>query len=311
MILLALFQAMLSGLLANHHGVEQSPFDMIKNPKDSAQLYCSYSVKNFEHILWYKESGGRNLIYLGYQNIKYTYSEPEAKINLDEVRNRNATLTVNNLIAKDSTVYFCAVEVHILAEDNGVTQNPGVAWHLRGESAELKCSHNKGGTYNQMYWYRQRQGESMELIVFTRTGSDPEFGSVDKSFSQNSLVIQKPPDLFGDPKGSVKIQCEHSVPSYNQINWYRQSQDRTLTFIGYQYAKSSKTIEKDFESKVEMAGDGSKNVSLTISDLVSSDSMVYFCAAYYTVLQICFIQYKNLCVSIHYTSLTPAAVAWN
>ncbi|MCJ8736645.1 hypothetical protein PDJAM_G00014850, partial [Pangasius djambal] len=57
----------------------------------------------------------------------------------------------------------------VLAGENGVTQNPSVAWHLKGESAEMKCSHNKGAGYYQMYWYRQRQGESMEFIVYTRT----------------------------------------------------------------------------------------------------------------------------------------------
>ncbi|KAI5102596.1 hypothetical protein C0J45_7948, partial [Silurus meridionalis] len=62
-----------------------------------------------------------------------------------------------------------------------VTQIPSVAWHLKGKSAEMKCSHNKDATYYQMYWYRQRQGESMELIVYTTASSEPEFGSVDKN----------------------------------------------------------------------------------------------------------------------------------
>lgn len=124
------------GLLADHHGVEQSPFDIIKNPKESAQLHCSYSVKNFEQILWYKQSGDRNLIYLGYQNIKYTYSEPEAKINLDEERNSNATLTVNNLIVKDSTVYFCAVQVHSVS----VSPPPCTKTLISGEISHIQFS---------------------------------------------------------------------------------------------------------------------------------------------------------------------------
>ncbi|KAI5618824.1 hypothetical protein C0J50_21495, partial [Silurus asotus] len=77
-----------------------------------------------------------------------------------------------------------------LTEDNGVTQIPSVAWHLKGESAEIKCSHNKGFTYNQMYWFIQRQGESMELIVYTTTSSK-EFGSVDKNkFSTVKEIAQ-------------------------------------------------------------------------------------------------------------------------
>ncbi|KAI5102598.1 hypothetical protein C0J45_7950, partial [Silurus meridionalis] len=77
-----------------------------------------------------------------------------------------------------------------LTEDNVVTQIPSVAWHLKGESAEIKCSHNKDFNYNQMYWYIQRQGESMELIVYT-TASSKEFGSVDKNkFSTVKEIAQ-------------------------------------------------------------------------------------------------------------------------
>ncbi|KAK9960006.1 hypothetical protein ABG768_010087 [Culter alburnus] len=31
-----------------------------------------------------------------------------------------------------------------------------------------------------MYWYRQRPGETMRLIVITSAGSDPDFGDIDK-----------------------------------------------------------------------------------------------------------------------------------
>ncbi|TSM77396.1 hypothetical protein Baya_6146 [Bagarius yarrelli] len=132
-----------------------------------------------------------------------------------------------------------------------------------------------------------------------------------KGFSQSDRVNQNPPDLFGNPKQSVIIQCQHSVPNYNQINWYRQSQDLRLTFIGFQMGKSSSQVENDFKPKVEIAGDGNKNVSLMIKNLLASDSEVYFCAAYYTVLQICFVLYKNLGVNILNTSLSPASVACN
>lgn len=99
------------GFVASHQ-VGQAPPDMIKNPTESTQLYCSYAVKNFKHILWYKQSRDRKLIYLGYQNVKYTYLEQDAKINIDEDSNSNSTLTINNLIANDSTVYLCAVQIH-------------------------------------------------------------------------------------------------------------------------------------------------------------------------------------------------------
>lgn len=110
------FLPVLSLGLVGSHRVEQSPPDTIKNNTESAQLYCSYAVKNFEQILWFKQSKQRSLIYLGYQNVKYTYSEQDVQINPDEDRSSNATLTINNLIAKDGAVYFCAVQIHSVLE---------------------------------------------------------------------------------------------------------------------------------------------------------------------------------------------------
>lgn len=83
---------------------------------------------------------------------------------------------------------------------------------------------------------------------------------------------------------SAKIQCVHTITNYDQINWYRQIKDRDLTFIGYKMGNADGGYEPDFKTKVEMTGDGKKNVFLTIKDLLSNDSAVYFCAAYYTVL---------------------------
>ncbi|KAK2843659.1 hypothetical protein Q7C36_011874 [Tachysurus vachellii] len=107
--------------------------------------------------------------------------------------------------------------ISVLAEENGVSQIPSVSWHLKGDSAEMKCSHNKGGTYYHMYWFRQRQGQSMELIVYITTSNQPDFGSVDKNkFSaikeiaaNGSLTVK---DL--DTEDSAVYFCavsEHSV----------------------------------------------------------------------------------------------------
>ncbi len=62
-----------------------------------------------------------------------------------------------------------------------VIQEPKIIWEPKNGSASLSCRHNKDITYRQMYWYRQRPGETMRLIVFTVAGSEPDFGDVDKN----------------------------------------------------------------------------------------------------------------------------------
>ncbi len=79
-----------------------------------------------------------------------------------------------------------------------VIQEPKIIWEPKNGSASLSCKHNKDISYRQMYWYRQRPGETMRLIVFTVAGSEPDFGDVDK----NKFEPQK-----SDAKsGSLKVK---------------------------------------------------------------------------------------------------------
>uniref|UniRef100_A0A3B4XBS7 Ig-like domain-containing protein n=1 Tax=Seriola lalandi dorsalis TaxID=1841481 RepID=A0A3B4XBS7_SERLL len=57
-----------------------------------------------------------------------------------------------------------------------VTQHPAVSWNYQSKSAEMNCSHNKDAGHNQMYWYRQRPGETMTLIVYTVYEQAPDYG---------------------------------------------------------------------------------------------------------------------------------------
>ncbi|KAI3367355.1 hypothetical protein L3Q82_026162 [Scortum barcoo] len=56
-----------------------------------------------------------------------------------------------------------------------VNQDPEISWSYLSESAEMNCSHKKDAGHNQMYWYRQRPGETMKLIVYTVLGGQPDY----------------------------------------------------------------------------------------------------------------------------------------
>uniref|UniRef100_A0A672QJ26 Ig-like domain-containing protein n=1 Tax=Sinocyclocheilus grahami TaxID=75366 RepID=A0A672QJ26_SINGR len=72
-----------------------------------------------------------------------------------------------------------------------------IVWKAKGSSAVMNCIQNKGTSYNLMYWYKQRPGETMKVIVITNYG-EPEFGDAAK----NKFEVQK-----SDPKnGSVTVK---------------------------------------------------------------------------------------------------------
>ncbi|KAF4102512.1 hypothetical protein G5714_017312 [Onychostoma macrolepis] len=64
--------------------------------------------------------------------------------------------------------------------NSDVSQVPSVLMAVKGSSVQLNCTHKKDSTFNQMYWYRQRPGQTMTLIVFTSTYDNPDYGDSDK-----------------------------------------------------------------------------------------------------------------------------------
>uniref|UniRef100_A0A3Q3BC70 Ig-like domain-containing protein n=1 Tax=Kryptolebias marmoratus TaxID=37003 RepID=A0A3Q3BC70_KRYMA len=56
-----------------------------------------------------------------------------------------------------------------------VIQNPEIRWINASQSVEMKCSHTRDKGHNQMYWYRQRPGETMSQIVYTVFGGQPDY----------------------------------------------------------------------------------------------------------------------------------------
>lgn len=63
-----------------------------------------------------------------------------------------------------------------------VTQQPDISWtHVSG-SAEMNCSHTKDAGHNQMYWFRQRPGEAMTLLVYTVFGGKADYGGAENKY---------------------------------------------------------------------------------------------------------------------------------
>ncbi|KAI3367357.1 hypothetical protein L3Q82_026164 [Scortum barcoo] len=190
--------------------VHQNPADIYRNPGRKAVIDCSHTIiDTYDNIIWYKQLENGQLQFLGYM---YTNMyNPEAglgvKISGRAEKDQTCTLTIDEVSLNSSAVYFCAASLHSvtyhcslvqkpphhklfhlhitslspvhldqLGHCQHVTQDPEISWSYLSESAEMNCSHKKDAGHNQMYWYRQRPGETMKLIVYTVFGGQPDYG---------------------------------------------------------------------------------------------------------------------------------------
>ncbi|CAL8297304.1 unnamed protein product [Arctogadus glacialis] len=78
----------------------------------------------------------------------------------------------------------------------------------------------------------------------------------------------------------VNLSCEHQIPNYDTILWYRRSQgSNQLDLIAYVYYKQP-TIETSFEGNFSVDGDGEKWSRLELLKPRSpEDTGEYYCAA--------------------------------
>ena len=79
-----------------------------------------------------------------------------------------------------------------LSEGSDVTQTPSILWSIKGQPAEMDCSHTKGASYYQMYWYRQLPGQGMKQVVFSVPNSKPDYGEFGEvKLSANKTVAER------------------------------------------------------------------------------------------------------------------------
>uniref|UniRef100_A0A3B3UNT9 Ig-like domain-containing protein n=1 Tax=Poecilia latipinna TaxID=48699 RepID=A0A3B3UNT9_9TELE len=89
-----------------------TPPSIIKKTGESVdkEIRCSHSIPNHDVILWYKQDENRTLQLLGYLNLNFVTVERDVKktISFEGDGRTHSDLTVSDLTADDSAVYFCA-----------------------------------------------------------------------------------------------------------------------------------------------------------------------------------------------------------
>ncbi|KAF0043902.1 hypothetical protein F2P81_003060 [Scophthalmus maximus] len=149
-----------------------------------------------------------------------------------------------------------------------VQQTPADMYMKPTEKAQINCSHSILN-YDRILWYKQTQnnGQLQLLGYMWGSGGSPEKGAgvtIDggankdetctlttealglnsssvffcaaslHSSSPSHKVKQTPANMYKKPAEMAKIQCSHSIDNYNQILWYKQTQNNgQLQLLGY------------------------------------------------------------------------------
>ncbi|XP_025756606.1 immunoglobulin lambda-1 light chain [Oreochromis niloticus] len=100
------------------------------------------------------------------------------------------TVMITAALIKLSAALLC---IGGLTGGSDVSQTP-LLWSTEGQSVTMNCSHTKGGTYRQMYWYQQLPGKGMKQIVFTTAYSTHTYES---GFSEERFPATKTNEQTG------------------------------------------------------------------------------------------------------------------
>ncbi|KAJ8340906.1 hypothetical protein SKAU_G00331970 [Synaphobranchus kaupii] len=176
---------------------------------------------------------------------------------------------------------------------------------VRGDPAQMNCSHNLGAGYYQMYWYKQNPPEGIRLIVFTTPDTSREFGKFSKDryvaektvAERGSLTVKKleaedgglvlsrkvhqsPAELVKDSGDSMQLNCSHAISSHDNILWYHQAAgDSALKLVG-----NASQSEPEYNSRPHLFSKGLENPQLSTAHTVCPATTPYSGTANQAVL---------------------------
>uniref|UniRef100_W5N7D8 Ig-like domain-containing protein n=1 Tax=Lepisosteus oculatus TaxID=7918 RepID=W5N7D8_LEPOC len=91
-----------------------------------------------------------------------------------------------------------------------------------------------------------------------------------------ALAVDQSPNVMIEEEHNVTLYCSQKGTSYSGMYWYRQLPGQHLELIVYYYY-DTESMEKKFEGRFSSERKDS-SLYLTVRELKSADSAVYFCA---------------------------------
>lgn len=94
----------------------------------------------------------------------------------------------------------------------------------------------------------------------------------------NCVKVQQISSLLAKERESITIQCSHGDTSLLLMLWYQQKGDsRDFSLITSAYGTGQSSNEDGFKARFQLSKESTLKGNLTISNLLQSDSAVYYC----------------------------------
>ena len=105
------FYKFLTGSSAEVH---QIPPEMLVKQGERTKISCSHNILGYNRIFWYKLSKNTQMQLLGYMSLNDEYPEDGVDVKMEgsASKDKNCTLTTEELTLSSSAVYFCAASLH-------------------------------------------------------------------------------------------------------------------------------------------------------------------------------------------------------
>nr|XP_006001409.2 PREDICTED: uncharacterized protein LOC102355234 [Latimeria chalumnae] len=190
--------------------VTQTPASLYRRVRESSKMQCQHNDSTKFYMLWYQQNPGAGPNLIGYASGTSEATNenefPKEKFKIAKETATKGSLTIKELTAADSAVYFCAASQHgatnLSPNCHGaieqVTQTPTSLYPNAGDSTEIHCKQDSNK--DTMYWYRQRKREGLKFISYVSVVSEGDATKYEPGFSSRFHIRSK-----GNFAGSLKI----------------------------------------------------------------------------------------------------------
>ncbi|TRZ04261.1 hypothetical protein DNTS_029945 [Danionella cerebrum] len=274
--------------------------DIISTEGERVTLSCSYdSSWDSVQLLWYRRYLNNELQYLMWKGARsFTNAGTPADQRFQSTTSHTSTeLIITDLSLSDSALYYCALRV--LAQwgpltwlskrsrsEDTVNQPSKLMTETEGKTVTLDCKYTTSSTAPELFWYIQRTGESLKLVLQRNSYGGGINGTEFRNRFHSELKASTVPLVIedGHVSDSAVYYCAlrptvftEALPLHPKQSEIRRYPQGELEYLLSKGARSWNNREHRSDERFESTTSYSLT-SLSIPEVALSDSALYYCA---------------------------------